>query len=167
MTLQAKSATDIRLERRRTPTRGGLLTVAALWPKTGENLGTLARSCDAVGARLVVPDGARAVQALRRGNTIGLHNTVWQSVPDPMRWLAASGTWRVAVELVEDAKALIDLQPAVVPTTIVLGNENSGIPDEALAWCHAAVEIPMHGVGSSLNVAIAGSLVLYKLAGLA
>jgi tRNA (guanosine-2'-O-)-methyltransferase len=29
-----------------------------------------------------------------------------------------------------------------------------------------AVEIPMLGTGTSLNVAVAGSLVLYKLAGL-
>jgi len=28
------------------------------------------------------------------------------------------------------------------------------------------IEIPMMGVGTSLNVAVAGSLVLYKLAGL-
>jgi tRNA (guanosine-2'-O-)-methyltransferase len=30
----------------------------------------------------------------------------------------------------------------------------------------AAVEIPMPGTGASLNVAVAGSLVLYRLAGL-
>jgi tRNA (guanosine-2'-O-)-methyltransferase len=31
---------------------------------------------------------------------------------------------------------------------------------------HEAVEIPMIGIGASLNVAVAGSLVLYKLAGM-
>jgi tRNA (guanosine-2'-O-)-methyltransferase len=30
----------------------------------------------------------------------------------------------------------------------------------------ALIEIPMMGIGQSLNVAVAGSLVLYKLAGL-
>ena len=37
---------------------------------------------------------------------------------------------------------------------------------EALDLLHEAVEIPMIGTGASLNVAVAGSLVLYKLAGM-
>jgi tRNA (guanosine-2'-O-)-methyltransferase len=48
----------------------------------------------------------------------------------------------------------------------VLGHERSGIPGEALDLLDLAVEIPMVGGGASLNVAVAGSLVLYRLAGL-
>jgi tRNA G18 (ribose-2'-O)-methylase SpoU len=48
----------------------------------------------------------------------------------------------------------------------VLGNEGSGIPPTALELLDIAVEIPMVGSGHSLNVAVAGSLVLYKAAGL-
>jgi len=51
-------------------------------------------------------------------------------------------------------------------TVAVLGNEGYGIPPEALDHLDLAVEIPMLGSGASLNVAVAGSLVLYKLAGL-
>jgi hypothetical protein len=39
------------------------------------------------------------------------------------------------------------------------------IPPEALDLLDVAVEIPMIGTGASLNVAVAGSLVLYRLAG--
>jgi hypothetical protein len=39
------------------------------------------------------------------------------------------------------------------------------IPAEALSLLDLAVEIPMVGTGASLNVAVAGSLVLYRLAG--
>ena len=49
---------------------------------------------------------------------------------------------------------------------MVLGHEATGIPAEALDLLDAVVEIPMVGTGLSLNVAVAGSLVLYKLAGL-
>jgi tRNA G18 (ribose-2'-O)-methylase SpoU len=52
-------------------------------------------------------------------------------------------------------------------TVAVLGHEQSGIPPEALDLLHEVVEIPMIGGGASLNVAVAGSLVLYKLAGMA
>jgi tRNA (guanosine-2'-O-)-methyltransferase len=41
------------------------------------------------------------------------------------------------------------------------------VPDEHVEAADACVEIPMVGVGASLNVAVAGSLVLYRLAGLA
>jgi tRNA (guanosine-2'-O-)-methyltransferase len=49
---------------------------------------------------------------------------------------------------------------------MVLGHEATGLPPEALHLLDGAVEIPMLGTGMSLNVAVAGSLVLYKLAGL-
>ena len=72
----------------------------------GANLGTLLRTCEAVGACLAVPRLPWVPEALARGNT-------------PRH------------------PALLD----------------------------AAVEIPMIGTGASLNVAVAGSLVLYRLAG--
>jgi tRNA (guanosine-2'-O-)-methyltransferase len=50
---------------------------------------------------------------------------------------------------------------------LLLGHEHQGIPDEVLASVVECVEIPMVGVGASLNVAVAGSLVAYRLAGLA
>jgi len=48
----------------------------------------------------------------------------------------------------------------------VLGHEQTGIPADAVDLLDVAVEIPMVGSGASLNVAVAGSLVLYRLAGL-
>jgi tRNA C32,U32 (ribose-2'-O)-methylase TrmJ len=58
-------------------------------------------------------------------------------------------------------------RPAARRRTIaVLGHEQTGIPPEAVELLDVAVEIPMVGSGASLNVAVAGSLVLYRLAGL-
>jgi tRNA G18 (ribose-2'-O)-methylase SpoU len=90
-----------------------------LWPLHGANLGTLLRTCDAVG-----------------------------------------------VELAEEAIRLADLPAARRRTIAVLGHEQTGIPPEAVELLDVAVEIPMVGSGASLNVAVAGSLVLYRLAGL-
>jgi tRNA G18 (ribose-2'-O)-methylase SpoU len=72
----------------------------------------------------------------------------------------------VGVELADEAVRLADLPAARGRTVMVLGNESDGIPPEALALLDRVVEIPMVGTGHSLNVAVAGSLVLYKLAGL-
>jgi tRNA (guanosine-2'-O-)-methyltransferase len=88
---------------------------------------------------------------------------------EPLRWLAAQragGARIVVVELADEAIRLADLPPADRRTVMVLGHEATGIPPEALDLLDCAVEIPMAGVGLRLNVAVAGSLVLSKLAGL-
>jgi len=77
------------------------------------------------------------------------------------------GTRVVAVELAEDATPLPLLAPARGRTIVLLGHEHHGVPDEAWPLIDEVVEIPMIGRGASLNVAVAGSLVVYRLAGLA
>jgi tRNA (guanosine-2'-O-)-methyltransferase len=134
----------------------------------GSNLGTLLRTCDAVGACLAVPRQSWVPEALARGNTLRQPACIhW--VRDPLSWLTterAAGTHIIGVELAEDATRLADLKTARHRTVAVLGHERYGVPPEALELLDLAVEIPMLGNGSSLNVAVAGSLVLYKLAGL-
>lgn len=94
----------------------------------GVNLGTLPRTCDAVGACLAVPRLPWVPEALARGNTLR-HRVCVHYTGDPLRWLARQRENGIRV----------------------LGE---------------AVEIPMVGHGASLNVAVAGSRVLYELAGL-
>lgn len=72
----------------------------------------------------------------------------------------------MGVELVDESIRLADLPVAQRRTVVVLGHETTGIPHDALAVLDLTVEIPMVGHGLSLNVAMAGSLVLYKVAGL-
>ncbi|WP_433206379.1 TrmH family RNA methyltransferase [Dactylosporangium sp. CS-047395] len=134
----------------------------------GANLGTLLRTCDAVGACLVVPPWRWVDEALARGNTLR-HPTCVHRVANPVHWLTTertTGSRILGVELADEAVRLADLPPARNRTVMVLGHESTGIPPEALDLLDAAVEIPMVGTGQSLNVAVAGSLVLYKLAGL-
>ncbi len=88
---------------------------------------------------------------------------------DPLDWLAGQhqdGTRILGVELADEAIRLPDLPMARERTVVVLGHESHGIPAPALDLLDAAVEIPMIGTGQSLNVAVAASLVLYRLAGL-
>ena len=143
------------------------LIVAPLWPKYGVNLGTLLRTCDAVGACLAVPHGPWIREALAKGNTLRTPSCVhW--VNDPLAWLTAQrrDSDIVGVELTDESIRLVELPPARRRTVVVLGHESDGIPHDATALLDTAVEIPMLGTGLSLNVAVAGSLVAYKLAGL-
>lgn len=135
----------------------------------GVNLGTLLRTCDAVGACLAVPKLPWVPEALERGNTLKTRTCVHWTGHDPVRWLIdqkRAGTTVVGVELADESVRLGDLPAARNRTIAVLGHERTGIPPEALDQLDVVVEIPMLGSGASLNVAVAGSLVLYRLAGL-
>ena len=135
----------------------------------GVNLGTLLRTCDAVGACMAVPRLPWVPEALARGNTLRRPACVHWTPSDLEGWLReqhVAGSHIVGVELVDEAIALADLPVARRRTVAVLGHEQTGIPPEALDLIELFVEIPMVGTGASLNVAVAGSLVLYKLAGL-
>lgn len=145
---------------------------APLWPLHGVNLGTLRRTCEAVGACLAVPHYPWVPEAINRGYTIDQRSCVHWARPDALAWLAREAaredTDVIAVELAEGATRLADVKP-VDPRrrcVMLLGHEQSGIPDDALEFIQGCVEIPMVGSGTTLNVAVAGSLVLYRLAGL-
>jgi tRNA (guanosine-2'-O-)-methyltransferase len=168
--IRTRTPDEIRRSRRRRPSRClDHLIAAPLWPFHGVNLGTLLRTCDAVGACLAVPPRSWVPEALSRGNTLRKPACVhW--VGEPLSWLEKqrlAGAHVLGVELAEDAIRLADLPMARRRTVMVLGHEATGVPPEALDLLDDVVEIPMIGTGASLNVAVAGSLVLYKLAGLA
>ena len=144
------------------------LIVAPLWPMYGVNLGTLLRTCDAVGGCLAVPRDPWVPEALERGNTLR-RSTCVHFTGGQLKWLAAQrarGSLVVGAELADEAVRLAELPPARGRSVLVLGHERTGIPSEALELLDVAVEIPMVGHGASLNVAVAGSLVLCRLAGL-
>ncbi len=128
------------------------------------------RTCDAIGACLAVPRTRHYLDALKIGDTLGRRRPCIHWVtPSKETWIAAqreAGKRIVAVELADGATALSRLQPARTPTVLLLGHEHNGVPDHVLAHVDECVEIPMLGVGASLNVAVAGSLVAYRLAGL-
>lgn len=49
------------------------------------------------------------------------------------------------------------------PTVLLLGNERSGLTDEQRSLCQRIVRIPMVDGSDSLNLAVAGSLLLYAV----
>jgi tRNA (guanosine-2'-O-)-methyltransferase len=168
--IRVRSPKDLAQQRRR---RGHScwdhIIAAPLWPMHGANLGTLVRTCDAVGACLAVPRLPWVPEALARGNTLSRPACVHWTGRDACGWLLeqrTAGARIVGVELAEEAIRLADLPAARQRTIAVLGHERTGIPPEVVDLLDVAVEIPMVGSCGSLNVAVAGSLVLYRLAGL-
>jgi hypothetical protein len=55
---------------------------------------------------------------------------------------------------------------STTPTILVLGSEGQGLSDEALKRCHASVVVPMvDGAMESLNVAVAGGVLMFAMSG--
>ena len=144
------------------------LVVAPLWVAYEANLGTLLRTCDAVGACMAVPRTDHYRHALAKGDTLARRPHVHWLDRSKLSWLRQQRARSriVAVELVEGATPLPRLGAAVEQTVVLLGHEHHGVPEEAWPLVDEVVEIPMAGAGASLNVAVAGSLALYRLAGL-
>ena len=49
-----------------------------------------------------------------------------------------------------------------LPTCLLLGNEDYGVTPEALSAADGVVQIPMEGMGTSLNVSVAAALLLFE-----
>jgi tRNA (guanosine-2'-O-)-methyltransferase len=117
---------------------------------------------------MAIPDTDHYRQALKKGDTLPVRPCLhW--VDSKFGWIERQhreGTRIIGVELDEEAISLTQLRQARTRSVVLLGHEHNGLPPEVWPYLDQVVEIPMMGVGTSLNVAVAGSLVLYKLAGL-
>jgi tRNA (guanosine-2'-O-)-methyltransferase len=117
---------------------------------------------------MAIPETDHYQEALSKGDTLVQRPCIhW--VDAKLDWIDRErrrGATVIGVELDEDSIPLARLEVARRPTCVLLGHEHSGLPQEVWPFLDAVIEIPMLGVGRSLNVAVAGSLVLYKLAGL-
>ena len=49
------------------------------------------------------------------------------------------------------------------PVAVVLGNEPRGLNEETIKACNGRLSVPTVGLSDSLNVAVAGSIILYSL----
>ncbi|MDP4198015.1 MAG: TrmH family RNA methyltransferase [Bacteroidota bacterium] len=67
-----------------------------------------------------------------------------------------------ALEIASNSRSVFDLTPMDFPLAIIIGNEITGVSQEALALADFALEIPMLGAKHSLNVAVAYGVALFE-----
>lgn len=130
------------------------------------NAGTLIRTAHAAGADAVV-FGAGAVDPLHpktvRASTGALfHIPVLRGVPidDALPALSARGLRLIGTDA--SAPTAYDDVDFTAPLALVLGNEAWGVPPEVSAHLDEVVAVPMPGPMESLNVGIAGALLLFE-----
>lgn len=135
-----------------------------------ENLGNLIRSAAAMGVErmVITPDSADPLsrRVLRVSMGAALRMAIYTSI-DPaadLDGLAQRQGYRtVATALAADAVPLDAFVHDERPLAIIVGNEASGLPPAVLRCVTDCVTIPMHRGIDSLNVAVAGAIVLYAL----
>ncbi len=134
-------------------------------PTSPGNIGTLARSADAFGASALVVTGHAAdpydPQSVR-ASTGSLFALTVLRVPGPgpvVEHAHAHGYRIVGTDEEGDGLAEVDLGGRLV---VVVGNETHGLSSGWRAACDQIASIPMVGTASSLNAAVAGSIVLHE-----
>ncbi|NJR31694.1 MAG: RNA methyltransferase, partial [Chamaesiphon sp. CSU_1_12] len=149
-----------------------LLTVIFDRPASPGNLGTLLRSCDALGVHGVVITGHAAdlydpeTVSASVGSLFAVPTVRVQSPKELEPWIAQIQQQLGPIQIVgSSAKAthLIDQYDWRQPTLLVIGNETSGMSAYYQQLCQATVKIPMGGFATSLNVACAASILLYEI----
>lgn len=132
------------------------------------NIGSIFRSCDGALAEKLVLCGYTPAPPRREisKTALGAVDSVpWQHVPDvgdALRALRREGKRIAALELAAGSRSCYELRRDDFPLAIVIGNEIAGLSREALELCDFALEIPMHGVKQSLNVAVAAGIMLFE-----
>jgi len=146
----ASGETDVALDRVRDP----------------GNLGTIIRTADAAGASGVIlvgestdPFSMETVRATM-GSVFAVP-LVKTSVADFLGWKKGAGVSVVATHLAGAVDyRTIDYKKK--PVVLLMGNEQSGLPEELAREADALARIPQVGLADSLNLAIATGVMLFE-----
>ncbi len=143
------------------------LWVALIDPQDPGNVGTIARTCDAVGAAGIIlignavdPYHPRSIRA--SVGAVFTQEIVTCSGGDLVAWSRANELPLVGTSDTAD----LDYRqlPSTREMVLVMGSERQGIPDAMRTHLDSVVRIPMSGSCDSLNLAVATSVILYEIA---
>lgn len=134
------------------------------------NVGSVLRTADSLGVDEVILCGITATPPSREihKTALGAELSVpWQyfeTTVEAVEKFKAEGYIAVAIEQDETS---VDLRDFVVDKeanyALILGNEVEGVSQEVLGLCQQIVEIEQRGIKKSLNVSVAGGIVLWEI----
>lgn len=144
--------------------------------RSAHNVGSLFRTADGVGVVKIFITGYTGAPVDRfnrkdekiRKVSLGAEDAVpWEKreITELITELKQNSVEVVALEQTPRSTPLHEYRPKGA-VALVVGNEVEGVPEEVLALCDTAVEIPMKGKKESLNVSNAGSIALYVVSSL-
>jgi tRNA G18 (ribose-2'-O)-methylase SpoU len=150
--------------------------------RSASNVGSILRTCDAVGVDRVVACGITPYPRAKRDSrdpvvinrntreiaktALGAEQTIaveyFADSAQALERLRREGRTIIALEQSESAHNLFDFRPSS-PLALIVGNEVSGVDAKLLTGSDAILELPQRGAKESLNVAVATGIALYQL----
>lgn len=135
------------------------------------NVGSIFRTSDAFLVNRIVLCGFTPRPPHRDINktALGATETVtWyykESTLDTVKELKAEGYKVYGIEQVDNSITLENFHfEKNEKIAIVLGNEVEGVNEEVLQQCNGSIEIPQFGTKHSLNVSVAGGILIWEIA---
>ena len=139
--------------------------IALQEPRDPGNLGTIIRTADAAGADGIILLGhgcdAYAPEVVRAsmGSLLALP-VISATLADFIAWQMASRDHQCLGLALEGSTDYHQTQYRA-PLILMMGNEQTGLPEDYRRACDALVRIPMPGRAESLNLAVSTAIVLY------
>ncbi|EFJ43424.1 hypothetical protein VOLCADRAFT_35411, partial [Volvox carteri f. nagariensis] len=144
-----------------------LIVVASLLENV-PNMAGLCRTCESLGcealvlpSRAVVASEAFKRQAVTSERWLPLVEVSPRDLAAYLREVRGRGYLLIGVE---QAAGSVPLQTFTFPQRclLLLGNEQSGVPQHLIAMLDKCVEIPMLGVTRSLNAHVSGAMAVWQ-----
>ncbi|MFA6422876.1 MAG: TrmH family RNA methyltransferase [Patescibacteria group bacterium] len=146
------------------------------------NVGTIFRTCDALGVKKLylcgltgypkLPDDPRRFEVSDRADKIikktaleGYANVAWECQESALELIKKLKTQDVSIIALEQTTKSLNYIEAnyKFPLAIVIGHEREGLDQEIIDQSDLVVEIPMLGKGKSLNVATSLGILGYRI----
>jgi tRNA G18 (ribose-2'-O)-methylase SpoU len=131
------------------------------------NVGSFFRTADAFRCEKLLICGITARPPHRdiTKTALGADRSVsWEYYPETsaaIQHLKDTGYAIIGIEQTTESVSLQDFSVPSQPVALIFGNEIDGIQSEVLELCNACIEIPQAGTKHSLNVSVAGGIVLW------
>lgn len=132
------------------------------------NTGSFFRTADAAGVKKIVLTGitAQPPHPHLLKVSLGAEKTVpWEYVEDSLRAIQLLRKQGYQIVVVEKTEHSVDFQKGVYTNKVALvfGNEVGGVTAELIQLADLIVSIPMAGQKESLNVSVAGGIIIFHL----
>ncbi|MDT3610223.1 tRNA (guanosine(18)-2'-O)-methyltransferase TrmH [Cronobacter sakazakii] len=141
------------------------LTVCMEQVHKPHNVSAIIRTADAVGVHEVHAvwpgNRMRTMASSAAGSNSWVEVKTHRNISDAVSYLKARGMQILATHLSDKAVDFREID-YTRPICILMGQEKTGITEEALSLADQDIIIPMTGMVQSLNVSVASALILYE-----
>jgi len=130
------------------------------------NVGSIFRTADAFHVACVATCGFTPapprpeISKTALGADAVVPTLAFSSTVEAIEHYRSAGFTIMAAEIGHRSRTTQELESGDYPLAVVVGNELTGVSQQALSLCDGMIEIPMFGTKHSLNVAVATGIIL-------